>query len=98
MAGAKNETTGAFATIARNCSIEMYAPNGTLVEELGPVNVTVNGFLQSGLGECDLFGPYQYLCVYNGITQIMTDAGGKFRTPFLMNLISTVSLYNMTLR
>ena len=36
--------------------------------------------------------------VYNGITQIETTIGGKFRTPFSINVIPTVSLYDVSQR
>ncbi|MFA5356752.1 MAG: hypothetical protein WC301_05035 [Candidatus Omnitrophota bacterium] len=93
VAGVKDES-GNFSTIASNCTIEIYAPNGTLVKEMYTQDVSSSGFFAQEWGTPRNDG-LNTSVVYNGITQIETDLGGKFRTPFMLNLVSTVSMYDV---
>lgn len=92
MAGQRNETTGEFFTIAENCSIEIYNPTGGLVKQLNATNRTEAGFFNIDWNTTNLTSSI----VYNGITQIDTALGGRFRTPFLIDIGPTVALYNVT--
>ena len=90
MAGARDEN-GTFYTIADNCSIEVYYPNGTWINTFNTSNVTGAGFFKIDWNNTSL----NTAIVYNAITQIDTLIGGKFRTPFAINLVPTVSTYEV---
>jgi hypothetical protein len=93
IAGARDEN-GTFYTIATNCSIEIYYPNGTSVGAPG-----LNSSSTSSAGFFTLEWPSTGLntsIVYSGITQIETAVGGRFRTPFAVNMISTVLMSNVS--
>jgi hypothetical protein len=107
MAGARNETTGVFSTIAKNCTIEIYDPsNTTLIKSLYTDNVTTTGFFSINWTNITNATPIPLntSVVYNAITQIVTayeeegeeQVGGTFRTPFLINVVPTMSLYEMS--
>jgi len=91
MAGSKDEN-GTFYTIAQNCTIEIYKPDGTLQAQFYTDNVSGAGFFNIEWGPPTNLSN---ITVYNAITQIETYTGGIFRTPFLMNIIPTVSLHNV---
>ena len=91
MAGARDDN-GTFYTIANRTSIEVYYPNGTHIDTFNTSNVTEAGFFKIDWLNTSL----DTSIVYSAITQIDTLVGGKFRTPFMINLIPTVSLYDIT--
>jgi hypothetical protein len=95
MAGAKDEY-GNFSTIANFCRIEIYSPSGEEIYNLSTTNVTPSGFFS-----LDWYNATNWIntsVVYFGITDIRTILGGIFRTPFMLDLTPTVSLYNATQR
>jgi hypothetical protein len=92
IAGFRNETTGEFYTIATNCTIEMYNPAGSLITTMNTSDITSAGFFSLEWAPTNLTANV----TYPSITQIETNLGGKFRTPFMVNIIPTVSLYNVT--
>jgi hypothetical protein len=101
MAGGIDEN-GTFFTLAKNCTILLYYPNGTLLNtSLYSDNKTEAGFFSIEWNNTAL----DTSIVYNAMTQIMTMPEGNdtntsatFRTPFQLNLVPTVSLYNATKR
>ncbi|MCK5161207.1 MAG: hypothetical protein KAQ99_06490, partial [Candidatus Aureabacteria bacterium] len=90
MAGARSEN-GTFYTIADKCSVEMYYPNGTEVAAFNTSNVTDSGFFKIDWNNTSL----DTSIIYNAITQIDTLVGGKFRTPFAVDLIPTVQMHTV---
>jgi len=90
MAGTK-DANGTFSTIASNCTIEIYNSTGQLLNTLNTANVSAaTGFFNLEWPNTGL----NTTRAYNGITQIDTTLGGKFRTPFLVNIVPAASLYN----
>ncbi|HAH21296.1 MAG TPA: hypothetical protein DCL49_10390, partial [Candidatus Omnitrophica bacterium] len=86
------DANGTFNTIASNCSIEVYNAAGTLLKELNTTSVSSAGFFSIDWASTGL----NKTLSYNAITQIETSLGGKFRTPFSINLAPITSLYNAT--
>ncbi|MCM8792601.1 MAG: hypothetical protein NC826_05640, partial [Candidatus Omnitrophica bacterium] len=95
VAGAKDES-GNFSTIANFCKIEIYNPQGDEIYNLTTENVTSSGFFSLDWYNCS--NTINTSVVYFGITDIRTILGGVFRTPFMLDLTPTVSLYNATQR
>jgi len=89
VAGAKDENN-TFHSIAENCTIEIYTPAGATVWSNKTTNVTEAGFFKIDWPSTGI----NTTQAYSGITQIDTVVGGKFRTPFLFNVVPTVRLYN----
>ncbi|MCM8787454.1 MAG: hypothetical protein NC935_05295, partial [Candidatus Omnitrophica bacterium] len=96
MAGEKiwNETKQDFDfyTIAKNCSIEVYADNGTLLWSNFTENVSGAGFFDLVWNNTGL----ERSKAYSAVTQINTTLGGRFRTPFLLNIVPAQTLYNVS--
>ncbi|MFA5147366.1 MAG: hypothetical protein WC515_08320 [Candidatus Omnitrophota bacterium] len=91
IAGARDEN-GTFHTIATNCTVEIYYANGTLIKELNTSDVSDAGFFSITWEDTNL----SVNDTYSAITQIMTETGGRFRTPFMLNIIPTYTLYNVS--
>ncbi len=96
MAGEKvwNDTKGDFDyyTLAKNCTIEIFAENGTTLWNETTENVSSAGFFSLFWNNTGL----ERSKAYNAITQITTTLGGKFRTPFLVNIVPAQTLYNVS--
>jgi hypothetical protein len=93
IAGLRDPETGVFSTIAENCSIELYYPNGTNLTGFNTSAVSEAGFFSIEWMPTNLSNTS---IAYPSITQIETTTGGRIRTPFTLNLVPTVSLYNAT--
>ena len=93
IAGQKDPINQTFYTIAENCSVEVYYPNGTMIQTFNTSSVSEAGFFSLTWEPTNLTN---FTIAYPAITQIETTTGGRFRTPFLINVVSTVSLYNAT--
>ncbi len=91
MAGFRDPDTGIFSTIASNASIEIYNRNGTLIWSNYTDTVSEAGFFSLEWNSSTI----DPMTTYNGITEINTNLGGKFRTPFLLNPVTAQSLYNV---
>ena len=84
------DANGTFNTLATNCTIEIYNAAGTQIKTVYTENVTSAGFFNL---EWNTTGLNTSLA-YNAINEIDTSLGGKFRTPFSINLAPISSLYN----
>jgi hypothetical protein len=94
IAGARNETTGEFFTIASNCTIELYYSNGTMIDSINTSDVTSAGFFS--LEYPNVNSTLNTSIVYPAVNMIITTTGGIFRTPFLLNLVPTASLHQVS--
>ena len=84
------DANGTFNTLATNCTIEIYDAAGTQIKTIYTATVTSAGFFSL---EWNATGLNTSLA-YNAINQIDTNLGGKFRTPFSINLAPIAALYN----
>jgi hypothetical protein len=85
---------GSFYTIAKNCTLEIYNPDGSLRNTRNSTSVTSAGFFSIEWSPTSL----DTSITYPAITQICTSLNGTFRTPFLINVIPTMNLYNVETR
>jgi hypothetical protein len=100
MAGARDEF-GVFHTIANFCQIEIYDPANpnTPLKVINTTSITPAGFFSLQWANTSLTTKS-----YTGITHIEIqgeteeEIGGIFRTPFLINIVPTISLNNMETR
>jgi hypothetical protein len=87
-------SNGSFYTIAKNCTLEIYNPSGTIRTTMNTSTVTSAGFFSIEWSPTGL----NTNITYPTITQICTSLNGTFRTPFLINMIPTMNLYNVETR
>ncbi|MFA5157334.1 MAG: Ser-Thr-rich GPI-anchored membrane family protein [Candidatus Omnitrophota bacterium] len=93
IAGGRDDQ-GVFHTIAENCTVEVYSPEGSLVNTLSTESLTDAGFFSMDWQPSNLSSNV----TYSAVTQIIVNeeaGGGIFRTPFVIDLSPTVSLYNV---
>ncbi|MBP7216817.1 MAG: hypothetical protein KBA46_06000, partial [Candidatus Omnitrophica bacterium] len=96
MAGTMVNST--FFSLAQNCTVEVYYPNGTTVDTFYTDTISEKGFFNLNWSDTGL----NTSVIYPSVTIIQTDpelsggVGGVFRTPFSLDLTTVASIFNVT--